>query len=505
MADVNADDTPCRLCGEPATPIPGLGRRFHVCSRCGLIFSHNPLSREETERHYRMQHTVEYDNLGYAEKVLAVVRSQLEPQRILDFGSGSGKLAEALRSLGYMVDTYEPMCDGDFDPARFGNSYDLVVANEVLEHVSGILATMDHIHAACRPGGVVYIGTLTTDDLINDPENFYERFRSWWYKDDLTHVSFYNVRSFEYICSLTERYGFTLAGHGPGGVLLKKDGQNREVDMAMWSDGLTKEQIINICSAPASDAERVMLDAVRSIDSLTNQNESLALYRLCGMLPPGVRILEIGSFNGASAVAMGHAIQGKGTSIYCIDPWSNYVGQDDFASIERSRIADDRHIIDSFMRNTAFLGEQIKMMRGFSTDFAGMIAGQDFDLIFIDGAHDYDSVRGDILMCMAALKPGGLLLGHDYHSMGHGVRQAVNELIGCVPSLSVKGTIDDTFIWFARVEDPGYEITVTEVNDVYAAGDISRSLELALAALQRYKTSELYELAGVLKHKLALE
>lgn len=37
------------------------------------------------------------------------------------------------------------------------------------------------------------------------------------------------------------------------------------------------------------------------------------------------------------------------------------------------------------------------------------------DAIFIDGLHDYDSVRGDIETLYPLLKPGGLFAGHDYH------------------------------------------------------------------------------------------
>lgn len=189
---------------------------------------------------------------------------------------------------------------------------------------------------------------------------------------------------------------------------------------------LSCQELIKLSAAAPTADEQSMLDAILSIDSLTNPQESLALYRLCSLLPDGAKILEIGSFNGASAAAMGYAIKGKSSQIYCIDPWSNYVLQEDFLSTDYSRIADDNKIINCFMQNTAFLGNQIHMMRGFSADFASMIAGQGFDFIFIDGAHDYDSVKSDILICMAALKPGGLLTGHDFHSMGHGVRKAFN-------------------------------------------------------------------------------
>lgn len=47
-----------------------------------------------------------------------------------------------------------------------------------------------------------------------------------------------------------------------------------------------------------------------------------------------------------------------------------------------------------------------------------------FDFVFIDGAHDYRSVRRDILQCWSKLCVGGLMVGHDYDSPYHTVDRA---------------------------------------------------------------------------------
>lgn len=258
----------------------------------------------------------------------------------------------------------------------------------------------------------------------------------------------------------------------------------------------------SLTESDANPDELAMLEAVRIIDSLTNPRESLALYRLCSQLPDGARVLEIGSFNGASAVAMGHALKNRNGRIHCIDPWSDYVKQEDFSSFKQHRIADDNRIINNFINNTNFLGNQVKMMRGFSSDFAGMIAGQDFDLIFIDGDHHYESVKNDILMCLAALKPGGVLTGHDYHSMAHGVRKAVDEMIGHVTSIRVKGTINETYIWFAVIDDPEYLLLLAKISEYADTGDFNSALDLAKTALTHHKTPELIEMISLYKTQL---
>jgi predicted O-methyltransferase YrrM len=57
------------------------------------------------------------------------------------------------------------------------------------------------------------------------------------------------------------------------------------------------------------------------------------------------------------------------------------------------------------------------------------------DLLFVDGGHDYASVKGDILAWLPRVKPGGVFAFHDYilgekpENNPAEVDQAVNELV----------------------------------------------------------------------------
>ena len=269
--------------------------------------------------------------------------------------------------------------------------------------------------------------------------------------------------------------------------------------------GLSQDDLKQIVKSDVTADEQAMVDAVLAIDGLICQPEIIALYRICGLLPEGSKILEIGSFTGASAVVMGKAIHNKGITLFCCDPWTDYTCQEDFAGMEHSRIADNISILSQFSLNTAFLGTQLKMLRGFYSDFADMLKGMDFDLIFIDGAHDYASVRADILMSLPALKPGALLTGHDFHSCGHGVRQAVNELIAMSPTILSKNVVNHTSIWFAQIMEPLYEKTLIQIVDLHTSGDVADALQLAYAAVAKYKTEELFRIVTELKNELALK
>ncbi len=64
------------------------------------------------------------------------------------------------------------------------------------------------------------------------------------------------------------------------------------------------------------------------------------------------------------------------------------------------------------------------------------------DLVFVDGSHARSYVESDSAKAMRIVKPGGLVLWHDYAGPGHalGVFQALNALARTVPLRHVEGT-----------------------------------------------------------------
>jgi glycosyltransferase involved in cell wall biosynthesis len=85
----------------------------------------------------------------------------------------------------------------------------------------------------------------------------------------------------------------------------------------------------------------------------------------------------------------------------------------------RQRFADDR---------------RVTIHHGKSVDVLSSFPAEHFDWIYIDAAHDYESVKADAAMAAARLKPGGILVFNDYifwshtESLPYGVVQAVNEM-----------------------------------------------------------------------------
>jgi Methyltransferase domain len=68
-------------------------------------------------------------------------------------------------------------------------------------------------------------------------------------------------------------------------------------------------------------------------------------------------------------------------------------------------------------------------------DVAAVFADGQLDWIYIDGLHSYDGVRSDLDHYKSKVKPGGLIMGHDYTNharakeLNFGVVEAVDEFV----------------------------------------------------------------------------
>ena len=80
-------------------------------------------------------------------------------------------------------------------------------------------------------------------------------------------------------------------------------------------------------------------------------------------------------------------------------------------------------------------GDKVKVMKGLSWDTLAAFPNHYFDWMYIDAAHDYESVKKDLDQCLRVLKPNGYLVMNDYIMYDHftkeeyGVVQATNEFM----------------------------------------------------------------------------
>jgi len=170
-------------------------------------------------------------------------------------------------------------------------------------------------------------------------------------------------------------------------------------------------------AARLRDAERTILDKMHSLKGpetiegwlSVREGNALAFHA------EGKDCLEIGSYKGKSA----NYIAAKAKSLVCIDSFrADGTGQTQYV---------DHTTLNAFLDNTRRF-KNITPVIGKSQDVFSQFENDRFDMIFIDGMHDYDSVMNDIDHYWAKLKVGGVMCFHDYQKDWPGVIKAVNLL-----------------------------------------------------------------------------
>ncbi|MFA0753532.1 MAG: hypothetical protein IMHGJWDQ_001308 [Candidatus Fervidibacter sp.] len=85
------------------------------------------------------------------------------------------------------------------------------------------------------------------------------------------------------------------------------------------------------------------------------------------------------------------------------------------------------------------LAAKIRLLLADSTKFDWSPYERSVDFVFIDGAHDYESVRKDTENALRIVREGGIILWHDY-SIFKGVTLCLNELRQRLPVVWIQGT-----------------------------------------------------------------
>lgn len=162
-------------------------------------------------------------------------------------------------------------------------------------------------------------------------------------------------------------------------------------------------------------------------DGLITEDIANELTGLAAVVPPYEAIVEIGSYKGMSATALGVGAQQGGAHVYCVDPWDlkgNRTGRFGFA---------DPSTREAFNARIAGNGldDVVTAIQGFSVEVASSWCGMPIGLLFIDGDHQKQSVLDDFRAWQGWLSGGAVVVFDDYVSesgWSRGVAQAVAEL-----------------------------------------------------------------------------
>lgn len=135
-------------------------------------------------------------------------------------------------------------------------------------------------------------------------------------------------------------------------------------------------------------------------------------------VPTAGMVVEVGCWKGRSTahLVVSAFNTGKGIKVYAVDTWRG--------SPEHGEQPD---LYETFLKNMEPLAELYTPVRQPSIEASLSFRDGSLDFVFIDAAHEYESVKSDLASWRSKVKPGGVMAGHDYQCGWPGVDQAVAE------------------------------------------------------------------------------
>jgi hypothetical protein len=175
-------------------------KAYFECNNCSLIFLHQKyrLSKEkETARYTFHQNSINDSGyVSFLSQIIDPALNYIDNNMIgLDFGCGQNPvLAQILKNKNINCKFYDPYFFPKIDKTQ---KYNFIFATECFEHFFHPHKEIETILSLLDSGGILSIMT-----------EFYpakEKFSDWYYIKDPTHVCFYNLDVFDFIC---EKFNF---------------------------------------------------------------------------------------------------------------------------------------------------------------------------------------------------------------------------------------------------------------------------------------------------------
>ena len=122
------------------------------------------------------------------------------------------------------------------------------------------------------------------------------------------------------------------------------------------------------------------------------------------IFPPKINVLEIGSYEGRSAIFFMKYF--NKINLICVDTW---LGTDEQGDIK----IDFKKIENNFDYNIKRYKNNITKYKGTSDNFFKLNINKNFDFVYIDGYHKYETILNDAQSAFELLNKGGFILFDD--------------------------------------------------------------------------------------------
>ena len=190
----------CKLCEseDVAVFFNDRARMYIHCATCGLIFvpDEDHVSVDEERERYTLHDNTMHNHgyVTYLNDVVCVLQQiKAAPVSVLDFGCGQNAiLTNIICEHGYLCDPYDPLFGKELP--SLSSIYDVVILCEVIEHFRGLKSEIHLIDRLLKHSGNIIIRTQLYKNL--------QTFKSWWYRQDCTHINFFSFKTIEYLSML---------------------------------------------------------------------------------------------------------------------------------------------------------------------------------------------------------------------------------------------------------------------------------------------------------------
>ncbi len=207
----------CPICGSTKSKTlyiqkysNGISHTIVTCSVCGFVYVKNIPDVKETKRIYSIDTIYEYTrDEDIHKKTVAILKKYINIRMsILDVGCATGNLLYLLKCNHYQrllgIDP-APNCrkiaqqefginviTASIESFRTNKTFDLIILNNVLEHLSDVRGSIEKLLRMLNDGGFLYMA-------LPDAENFYKVIEEPFYEFSLEHINFFTKRSLRFL------------------------------------------------------------------------------------------------------------------------------------------------------------------------------------------------------------------------------------------------------------------------------------------------------------------
>lgn len=153
-------------------------------------------------------------------------------------------------------------------------------------------------------------------------------------------------------------------------------------------------------------------------DGMMPPEQLLAVYRLTAECPVRGDVVELGAWVGLTTSYLAAACIARSDGrVYAVDTFEGMKeGSGRYSSIRRY----GGNTLGAFTEQIRRAGVEdvVEPLVGYTQDMARVYPGGPIRLLLIDADHSYEGVRRDFEVWSPHVRPGGIVVFHDYHMLG---------------------------------------------------------------------------------------